>query len=174
MNRPDDFQPFVIDSDEAANWVVRKVVEARAYAVRAKEWAEREVRRAKRDERFFVDQYSAQIRDWLSSRLTSRKRSIDLPSGRVGLRKQPPQVEICDLSTVVAWTTINVPEAVVVQIEVCGPEAVRVGNEMSNRFPTAKVTWAVRRKLLNEHLTATGEVPSGASVSGTQDSMYIR
>ena len=39
---PDKFR---VHDEKTANWVVRKVVEARNYAKKAKEWAEREVMR---------------------------------------------------------------------------------------------------------------------------------
>ena len=41
---------FSIDSEKAANWLIRKVLNARNYAAAVKEWAAREQRRAEREE----------------------------------------------------------------------------------------------------------------------------
>src|SRR3954451_20298490 len=39
---------FRVHDDDSANWLIRKIIECRAYAERCADWAEREQRRAKR------------------------------------------------------------------------------------------------------------------------------
>jgi hypothetical protein len=45
---------FVVNDAMSANWLLRKIVEARAYAKHVKEWANGELRRAEREEMFFI------------------------------------------------------------------------------------------------------------------------
>jgi hypothetical protein len=56
---------FAVRDEASANWVVRRVVEARTYAERVKAWAEREQRRARREERFFLHRFGAELDRWL-------------------------------------------------------------------------------------------------------------
>src|SRR5688500_6897486 len=65
-NESDQIEPFVkegfhIHDAASANWVVRKVVEARQYAERVQAWADRELRRAKREEEFFRYRFGEQL-----------------------------------------------------------------------------------------------------------------
>ena len=47
-------ETFAVDDAASANWLVRKIVETRAYAKHVKEWADGELRRAEREELFFL------------------------------------------------------------------------------------------------------------------------
>ena len=54
---PDVPDAFAVDDASSANWLVRKVVESRNYAEHVKEWAALELRRAEREERFFLERF---------------------------------------------------------------------------------------------------------------------
>ena len=40
-------EKFRVADEDSANWLIKKIVEARQYAARVKAWADREVRRAR-------------------------------------------------------------------------------------------------------------------------------
>src|SRR3712207_6570698 len=75
---------FCVRDAETAAWVVRKIVEARAYGDRVREWAAAELRRAGREEGFFLYRYGHQLEQWARRQLEEeigRRKSINLPSG---------------------------------------------------------------------------------------------
>ena len=145
---------FSVRDEASANWVVRRVIEARAYAERVEDWAEREVRRAKRDEAFFLGRYGHELEVWLRQRLAQehRRRSIDLPAGTVGYRRQPPKLVILDEPEVIAWAEMACPDAV----------------------ETVTRTRLIHR-VLHSHVFESGELPpTGAELQDAHDSLYIR
>ena len=78
-------ESFCVRDVATAAWVVRKVVEARAYAARVREWAAAELRRAQREEVF----YGHQLEQWARREVeaaSGRRKSVNLPSGTVGFR----------------------------------------------------------------------------------------
>lgn len=158
--RADPDRPIVPDRfrihDEAtANWLVRRVVEVRCYRDRVKAWAEREVRRADRDETFFLDRYGAELGAWLRCQLSEqrgRRRSVALPGGTVGFRRQSPKWVVLDEPAVLAWAETACPEAI---------ETI--------------TTTRLRKRAFVEHLTRTGEMPPlGAELQSAADRLYIR
>src|SRR5687768_14177659 len=71
---------FGVRDGQTANWVVRKIVEARAYAVHVQEWAAREIRRAQGDEKFFLHRYGHQLEEWARRQLEAedgRRKSVN-------------------------------------------------------------------------------------------------
>src|SRR4051794_429772 len=88
---------FEIDSAERANWLVRRLVECRAYSERARAFAERERRRAEREERLLMARFAHQLERWLVQQLgrqCGRGKSVELPAGVVGLRRVKPKLVI--------------------------------------------------------------------------------
>src|SRR5688572_19943819 len=80
-------QGFSIHDESSANWLVRKVVEARKYGERVQVWASAETRRAENEERYFLQRYGLQLQAWTREKLRGnggRRRSIALPSGTIG------------------------------------------------------------------------------------------
>ena len=55
---------FEIDCESAANWLVRRIVSAREYAVHVKDYAERERRRSEREEMTLMYLYGRQLERW--------------------------------------------------------------------------------------------------------------
>src|SRR5438067_1592354 len=89
-HEPEVAESFEVNSDESANWVVRKIAEARAYSQHCADWCAREQARAKRAEEFFMWRFGNQLRRWLDQRLVEnggRQRSVNLPAGTIGLRR---------------------------------------------------------------------------------------
>src|SRR5687768_5232518 len=87
---------FSIDSLGAANWLIRKIKESRAYADRVRAWAQVEVERAEKDEARLLERFGNQLREWVVAELghDPRRRSLALPAGAIGLRPQPPRLVV--------------------------------------------------------------------------------
>jgi hypothetical protein len=153
LDLPAPPETFQVNDEASANWVVRKVVEARAYAERVAEWAERERRRAQHEEAFFLMRYGPQLQAWCRSeiaKLKGRRKSLNLPAGCAGFRSAPAKLVIDDEAVVLTWAKAECPKAVV-------------------------VTEKLSRTELNAHFDRTGEVPdAGAHVQDAQDNFYIR
>ena len=145
---------FSVHDESSANWLVRRVVEARAYRDRVKQWAERELRRSEREESFFLSRHGCELDAWLRSRLATergRRRSVNLPAGTVSYRRQPAKLVVVDEPQVVAWATNAYPDAL---------ETV--------------VRQRLRRRVLTQHLEQTGELPpDGATFQSASDRLYI-
>jgi len=144
---PDD---FTVHDTSSANWLVRKIVEARAYAEHVKEWAALEIRRAEREERFFLERFGAQLEAWTRPQISdSRRKSLKLPAGTVGFRTEPLHLEVQDETKLIAWCQHNLPDAIRVQTQVL-------------------------KSLVNDHVEKTGECPDGADIGGGGERFFVR
>ena len=147
---PDVPTAFEIDSDVSANWLVRKIVEARAYAQQVKAWADLEVRRAERDERFFMQRFGAQLESWARGQIALRRgKSIKLPAGTIGFRTESAKLSIVNDERLITWC------------ERCLPGALRIETRI------VKTT-------VNEHFDQTGECPEGVEIVGGGQRFYVR
>src|SRR5947207_14906669 len=82
---------FQIDSDDAANWMIRKILGARSYSRRCDEWCEREKARAQREEQFFMWRYGEHLVNWVTNKIREqggRRKSACYPAGMAGFRHQ--------------------------------------------------------------------------------------
>lgn len=142
---------FEIVDAKTANWLVRKVIEARQYAQRVKEWAELEQRRAEREEQTLLFLFGRQLQGWVRAEIASgRKKSVGLPAGTVGFRKVNASLHVDDESAVLLWCKKNCPTAVV-RVE------------------------KLSRSVLSDHFKATGEIPDdGAHVEPERESFSIK
>lgn len=157
---------FRVDDDMSANWVVRRITEARAYARRVEAWAATEIRRAEADERYFLARFGGQLEQWLRQAIAregSRRKSVPLPAGTVGLRKAQDRLEVIDSSQVMAWARQHLPGAIRVTVNAAGDDAVAVQRWCQQHLPTASVEERVSKSDLNEHVQRTGELPEGAT-----------
>jgi phage host-nuclease inhibitor protein Gam len=108
---------FCIEDEKSANWLVRKIMNARAYASRVKEWAEQEQRRAEREEKTLLYLFGRQIEDWARveiEKLKGKRKSLNLPAGVVGFRQIKPCLQVDDEAAVIRWASENLPAAVTV------------------------------------------------------------
>jgi hypothetical protein len=109
-------QGFSIDNADRANWLVRRIIEARAYADRVRTWSAREERRAKRDEQRLMYLFGRQLEIWTSQELVAngdKRKSIRLPAGTVGFNRIGPKLVIEDRSAVTDWAREHLPEAII-------------------------------------------------------------
>lgn len=144
---------FSIHDDSSANWLIRKILECRAYAKRCSEWCEREQARAKRDEEFFQFRYGRQLEDYARQRIEAlggRRKSISLPAGTFGFRTILPVMVIDDESSVLAWAKEHAP-SLVTTVE------------------------RLSKSELNTHFKQTGELPDrGVRIENEHEKFYVR
>lgn len=143
---------FHVTDERSANWVVRRVVEARRYADRVRAWAAAEIRRAEREERFFLHRFGRELEDWCRGRIASdggRRRSVNLPGGVVGFRRAPAGLDVVDEGKLLAWCRMHLRGAVVVRE-------------------------SVAKTAIVEHVEGTGEVPDGLAVRAAGDRFYVK
>ena len=143
---------FSIHDATSANWVIRKIVEARAYADRVRQWAALEVRRAQSEEEFFLHRFGVELESWAKAEVAKtgdHRKSLCLPSGVVGFRIAPLSLVISDEQKLLDWAERHLREAV-------------------------EVRRILRKSLLLDHLKTTGECPLGAEVAGGEERFYIR
>lgn len=146
-------EAFIVHDEASANWVVNKVIEARARAVRAAEWCERIQRRSKAEENHLLFRFEGQLRQWLAGEIDrhrGRRKSVCLPSATVGYRVQKALLVIDDEQAVLTWARATCPSAVA-------------------------VCERVSKSVFNEYVLKTGEMPpTGAHVEPERERFYIR
>jgi len=146
-------ESFRVHDDASANWVVRQIIERRAYSQRCAEWCEKEQARAKHEEDFFLFRYGQQLREFAQAKIAAaggRRKTVNLPAGAVGFRSEKSKLVIDDEALVIKWARTNLPNAVTVVEHLSKSE-------------------------LNEHLDHTGELPgAGAHVEPARERFYIK
>ena len=144
---------FEVCDEKTANWLVRRIQNARQLEAHVKEWAEMERRRAQREEAVLMYLFGRQLERWSREqveKLGGRRKSIALPAGTVAFRSVPPSLQIDDEMKVLAWARKNCPQAVV-------------------------IVEKLSRSILSDHFRQTGEVPDiGAHIEGQRESFSIR
>ena len=146
-------ETFNVHDESSANWLIRKIVECRAYAQKCAEWAEREQRRAQREEEFFWVRYGPQLREYVQAQITEqggRRKSVSLPAGVAGFRKEAAKIVVDDEAAVIAWAKEHRPELVT-------------------------VVEKLSKSRLNEYVEATGELPAlGTHVEPEHEKFYVK
>ena len=143
-------ESFAVNDAASANWLVRKIIEARAYAKHVKAWADAEVRRAEQEEAFFLHRYGHQLETWARQQIAEgRRRSVKLPAGTVGFRTDPPKLDVMDEERLVGWCRKALPAAL-------------------------RVETHVLKSLVKDHVAQTGECPDGAAVGGGGQRFYVK
>jgi hypothetical protein len=167
---------FCVDSPESANWLIRKVKEARDYAARVQSWAESEVQRAVKEESRLLDRFGHQLRQWVEAELVRnhRRRSLSLPAGTVGLRMQPAQIRVVDEPALISWCERTLVDALRVQVWATGSDAARLLTWASQQCPNLRCTEGVAKAVVNAHVARTGEIPAGVELEDARDEMYLK
>jgi hypothetical protein len=146
-------EQFRIHDDASANWLVRKIVEARTYAKRCNEWCARDEARAQRDEEFLLFRFGEQLIAHARKRIGeqgARRKSLSLPAGVVGFRHEGPKLLVDDETAVIEWAKQHNPELV-------------------------STVERLSKSALNQHLEKTGEVPDvGVRIEPARERFYIR
>lgn len=143
---------FAVVDLRSANWVIRKIHDARAYAEAVKEWAEAEARRAQAEEDGLLAMFGPGLRAVLEEeieRAKGRRKSVSLPAGTMGLRADPKRLRVEDEAATLEWARQHCPNAI-------------------------RVTERLSRTALNEHFTRTGTAPTGCAVQESAERFFIR
>ena len=158
---------FHVADATSANWVVRKIREARGYAERVNAWAAAESLRARREEEFLLRRFGSELRDWTAGQVAAvggRRRSIALPAGVVGFRQCPPAVRVTDETALLDWARRDAPAVLKLTVEVGGAEAGTLRSWLASECPSARIDEQLIRTALRERVEETGECPPGAEV----------
>jgi hypothetical protein len=144
---------FAVTDQQTANWLVRRIVECRAYAERCAAWAEAERRRAERDEQFLLFRFGGQLAEYVRRQIAEgggRRKSATLPAGTTGFRTMPAKLLVDDEQVVLAWAKQHAPDLVV-------------------------VTERLSRSGLVDHMKSTGELPPrGVRVEPAREAFYVK
>lgn len=143
---------FSVVDLRSANWVIRKIHDARAYAEAVKEWAEAEAHRAQAEEDGLLLMFGPGLRAVLETeieRAKGRRKSVNLPAGTMGLRCEPQRLRVEDESAALEWARKHCPGAI-------------------------RTTERISRTALNEHFARTGEAPTGCAVQEGAERFFIR
>jgi len=142
---------FHIVDAGSANFLVRKIMEARKYAERVEVWAATEIRRGERQEAFFLGRWGLELEAFARRKIAQqfRGKSFSLPAGTIGFRIEPQRIDFQDEPRVMAWCRANLPSAI-------------------------KRTETLLKSALSEHLKTSGEIPPGVEISGGNEKFFVR
>jgi phosphoenolpyruvate carboxylase len=114
-----DKQTFVIDSVDKADWAMRKIAKYEADTAEAKALAEKRKLQIEAWLKAIADENERQITFFTSllepfakNQITEKKRSIKLPTGTFGFKKQQPEFT-WDEKKLVTWAEENAAEYIV-------------------------------------------------------------
>ena len=141
---------FAVVDKGSANWVVRKIIETVNYAEHVKVWAEAEIKRAHREERFLRLRFGPQLEAWVRQQLAGAKRKcIKLPAGTLGFRTEPLKIDVADEQKLIAWCRRSLPDAL-------------------------KIETRVLKAIVKDHVRQTGEQPDGTNLAGGGQRFYVK
>jgi hypothetical protein len=168
---------FEVRDEASANWVVRRVHDARAYTEKVAAWAAVEIRRAENEERWLLQRFSQQLEDWAREALRAHRcsrRSLALPAGRVGFRPCPAQIAIAERHAAAEWCRRHLTDALKLRVEARGPSARSLRQMLLEPQLDLVIQEDVLVGELKKHFDATGELPPGTSVVEATDRFFIR
>lgn len=161
--------------ERTANRVVRRINAVRAYAEQVREWAAAETRRAEQQEARLMGWFAPQLLAFAKHRLgDGRRRSIRLPGGTIGLRRQPVRPTVIDEGEVLTWCREHLPEAVQLSVAVAGPAIITLRQWVEQQGGCdAELEVKLRRKVVAEHVKVSGEIPPGMDMAAGDEKLYI-
>ena len=168
---------FTVKDGVSANWVVRRIVEARRYMDRVEEWGAAEVRRAENEERWLLTRFGGELQEWVRRQLganRNRQRSLKLPAGQVGFRTTPRGLTIVDESVLAQWCRRSLTDALRLRVEGRGESACLLLDLIGESRPHFEVHEGVSASEVKRWLDATGELPPGAVVAGPEERFYVK
>ena len=144
---------FTVRDAQSANWVVRKIVAARAYAKRCEIWVEHEKMRARREEDFLLLRFGGELRDYTRAAIAEqggRRKSVSLPAGIIGFRSAGIKLVIEDEEAVILWARKIQPNLVVIEE-------------------------SISKSRLNQYFEETGEIPpNGVRADPENEKFYVK
>ena len=163
-------------SDSAANAVVKRVLDCRAYRDRVTAWAEHEVRLINAKEDWTIQANTPRLTRYVEEKLRTsllRKRTVNLPAGRIGFRVSPAKLVVRQQDTVLAECRRLLPAAINLTVSATGAAAMRLA-EFAATLPGVEVKTSVRVAELRHHFQATGEFMRGTALESATESLAIQ
>ena len=151
MDRPSSMSRFGSAMKSARIGLYEKIVESRRYADHVRAWAAAEIRRAERDEQFFLTRFGGELENWCRQQIAKnggKRRSLNLPAGRIGIRARRAGLNLVDSPALLAWCRANLPDAIA-------------------------ITERIAKTPLQTFLEATGELPAGTEIIPAADHFYV-
>lgn len=142
---------FHVRDADSANWVVRHILEARTYVDHVENWAAAEIRRARRQEAFFLGRWGLELEEFARRKIAEQfgRKSLALPAGTIGFRVEPQRIDVQAEPRVMEWCRANLPLAI-------------------------KRTETLLKSALMDHLKQNGELPPGVEIMGGNERFFIR
>ncbi len=168
---------FRVKDSDSANWVVRRIAEARRYIDRVEEWGAAEVRRAENEERWLLTRFGGELQDWTRRELAAtrnRHRSLKLPAGQVGFRMTPRGLAIIDEPRLARWCRESLPNALRLRAEGRGKSACLLLDLIGDNRPQLDVHEGVIVTEVKRLFEVTGELPPGAALAEPEECFYVR
>ena len=148
----DEWPGFRLDSPERVAWLVGKhrALDAEQAQLDTQYAAIRS--RIMRDREGLQRRFGDELLEWVQRHTTPERRSVDLLTGRVSLRYEPPRVKIEDHDRTLAWAATHLTRALV---------------------PTASIR--VDHEVIAEYvMSARGPLPDGVVVVPAHDALSIK
>ncbi len=145
-------ESFHVRDEGSANWVLRKIIEARAYREHVAKWAAAETVRAERQEAFLLHRFGSELESWAREQIGKqhgRRRSLALPAGILGFRQEPMKLLVLDERALVGWCRAHLPVAI-------------------------KATESLLKSEIQSYIKQSGEVPAGAEIGGGSERFFIK
>jgi len=141
-------EAFFPDTAEKCDWVLGKIADRRARAARIRENAEKMAREEERAAEHLEWRYGGALQTFLRAQIEgSKKKSIRLFNGVLGLRTRPAGICVTNEAAALSWAEENLPGAVVKRLD---------------------------KKALNDALTQTGEALPFAQFQPAEETFYIK
>lgn len=143
-NGPSD--TFTPDTADKVDWVLGKIADARARALRVRENAERIARQHEAEAEGMEWRFGVALQAFARQETEgSRRRSVRLLNGVVGFRTRPASVTITNEPEARAWVEANLPQALRLDV-----------------------------RALSARLLQTGEAVDGTQLVPAQETFYIK
>jgi hypothetical protein len=172
-------EAFAVTDFQSAEWVIRKIQAARGYAESVQAWANRETAKAQKAEQFYFEAYGEQLKQLTADTTADcKKKYLDLPSGRLQLRKEPVKLAVTDDAALREWAKENAMPVFKVEVkinsELTRQTADKIMEFVSSLGLDVGLTETLSKTRLNVIFQATGEVPNGCEVVGGDDVLHVK
>lgn len=144
-------EPFRIDSEERAAWVVDRMLTVDEKIKRLDRQHERARAALVREREALDGLFLVPLQQWVEVNMPRKGRTIHLLTGSISFRRVKGGPRVVDSAACLAWATEALPDAVVTH-----------------------VTRKVDAQAIKEHVRETGEIPPGVQIAEDAERLYVR
>lgn len=146
---------FAVRDEDSADWVIRKITEARARATRMREMKKRadaEIKAAEKAEAFFLGRFGDELQTFLQTKIAGGKvKSYKTLEGTIGTRKSADSLLIFDEEQALEW------------VEESG-----LGDKVLN------IKVSLNKTALMKEFRESGEMPDGCTYLPETEVLYVK